>query len=83
MYIKFVRLYARVPRTQLNDKMSFSTYGDICQEYCDCSNNACDVSLGCIEITTSACNCLHIKLLKKKIEHFYESNHKIILLLDF
>lgn len=65
MYIIFVRMYARVHRTQLYDKMPYPTYGERCQGYCDCSNNTCDVSLGCIEITTSACKFLHVKFLKK------------------
>lgn len=56
-------------------KCTYPTYGEGCQGYCDCSNNACDVSLGCIEITTSACKFLHIKLLMKKLEHLHESKH--------
>lgn len=44
--------------------MSYPTYG--CQGHCDCSNDTCDVSSGCIEITTSACMFLDIKFIKKK-----------------
>lgn len=57
-------------------KCPYPTYGERCPGYCDCSNNACDESLGCIEITTSECVFLDIKFLKKsKLKHLYESKH--------
>uniref|UniRef100_A0A8W8LNF1 Uncharacterized protein n=1 Tax=Magallana gigas TaxID=29159 RepID=A0A8W8LNF1_MAGGI len=34
------------------DKCPYPTYGDRCQGYCDCSNDTCDVSTGCITLTT-------------------------------
>lgn len=43
----FFRLYARVHRNQLYNKMSLSYIGVRCQGFCDCSNEMCDVSTGC------------------------------------
>lgn len=34
------------------DKCPYPTYGNRCQENCDCSNDTCDLSTGCISLTT-------------------------------
>lgn len=76
MYIYFSECMPGYTGLNCTTKCPYPTYGERCQGYCDCSNNACDVSFGCIEITTSACMFLDIKFLKKsKLENLYESKH--------
>lgn len=35
-----------------NSACPYPTYGDRCQELCDCSNEKCDVSTGCRDLST-------------------------------
>lgn len=45
-------------------KCPYSTYGERCQGYCYCSNNTCDVSLGCEGLR--ACTFVFIIVYKDK-----------------
>lgn len=33
----------------------YPTYGERCQGHCDCENDTCDVSTGCINLMTGIC----------------------------